>query len=297
MAKYDFSIRYSGEALNDGRIPIKDLAPSLLSISDAFQEMQSSLYPHQDPVSLDIQATEKGSFLIDLILTNGHDVFSKAVDLFSGRESEAMVNLIEIATGIFGVLTFIKTAKNLKIKSKKDLGNDRVKITFDDETTIEIPNQAFVAYQDIELRKKVNEFVRPLEKDGITNIEFSKEQVITVSLSKNDVKYFEVPATKDKELESSERTVFLQIINVSFTNEKWKLTDGNSTFFAKIKDREFLEAIAKHQQQFGANDTLEVLLQTNQKITDKGLRADYIVKKVINHIKANKQIEIDFDEE
>ncbi|WP_271006034.1 hypothetical protein [Listeria seeligeri] len=31
MAKYDFSIRYYGNALEDGRIPIKDLAPSFLT--------------------------------------------------------------------------------------------------------------------------------------------------------------------------------------------------------------------------------------------------------------------------
>lgn len=89
--------------------------------------------------------------------------------------------------------------------------------------------------------------------------------------------------------------VFLQIINVSFANEKWKFTDGNITFFAKIEDASFVESVSNLQQQFGANDTLEVVLQTNQKLTEKGLKADYVVKKVIRHIKASKQIELDFD--
>lgn len=295
MARYDFSIRYSGEALNDGRIPIKDLAPSLLSISDAFIEMQNIIYPHQAPVSLDIKATEKGSFLVDLILANGPDIFTKAVDLFSGKESEASVNLIEIASGISGVLILIQKLRNRKIKNKEDEGANNVKLTLGDGTTLEVPSQSFEAYQNIELRKKVNEFVRPLENDGISNIQFQKEEVITVSLGKEDVEYFEVPVLKDKELESSERVVFLQIINVSFANEKWKFTDGNITFFAKIEDASFVESVSNLQQQFGANDTLEVVLQTNQKLTEKGLKADYVVKKVIRHIKASKQIELDFD--
>lgn len=46
----------------------------------------------------------------------------------------------------------------------------------------------------------MNEFVRPLENDGISNIQFQKEEVITVSLGKEDVEYFEVPVLKDKEL-------------------------------------------------------------------------------------------------
>ncbi|MDR0317408.1 MAG: hypothetical protein LBH89_02995 [Lactococcus lactis] len=40
MAQYEMSIRYAGDANQNGRMPIKDLAPALLAVSGALQEIQ-----------------------------------------------------------------------------------------------------------------------------------------------------------------------------------------------------------------------------------------------------------------
>lgn len=117
-----------------------------------------------------------------------------------------------------------------------------------------------------------------------------------MSISKQDVSAFDVPEIEDKEFPSTESTVYLQIINISFANEKWKLTDGNKPFWAKIEDEEFLTSIENNQQQFGASDALKVILETQQKFTDNGLKTEYSVKKVIEHIKGPKQLKLDFEE-
>ncbi|MFZ8765533.1 hypothetical protein [Enterococcus diestrammenae] len=104
MAKYEFSVRYAGDAIVDGRIPIKDLAPSLLSLSEALQEYQTIVYPYQEPVSLDIKATDEGSFIVDLLLVNGKDLLSQAIDVFTGKESDAIQSLIAIVTGFSELL-------------------------------------------------------------------------------------------------------------------------------------------------------------------------------------------------
>lgn len=108
MAKYDFSVRYYGDALEDNSIPIKELAPSLLALSEAFQEVQFIANPHEETISLDIKATEKGSFIIDLILTNGKDIFDQAISFLNGTESNAFSNLVTYVSIFSGALTFIK---------------------------------------------------------------------------------------------------------------------------------------------------------------------------------------------
>ena len=291
LAKYEFSVRYAGEALVDGRIPIRDLAPSLLALSEAFQEIQQITHPYQQPVSLDIKASEKGSFIVDLILANGNDLLSSAIDLLNGNESEALRNLIELATGFTAAVIFIT-----KVGKKKELPEGEVKITLDDETSITVSKDVFEAYRNVEFRKTTKEFVRPLESEGIEAIEFSTEKNASVSISKQDVSAFDVPEIEDKEFPSTESTVYLQIINISFANEKWKLTDGNKPFWAKIEDEEFLTSIENNQQQFGASDALKVILETQQKFTDNGLKTEYSVKKVIEHIKGPKQLKLDFEE-
>lgn len=93
MATYNLSIRYAVDAINDGRIPVEDLAPSLLALSDSFQEIQKIIDPESEPVSLDIKTTEKGSFLVDLVLANGKDIVSNVISFLTSNPTTAIINL------------------------------------------------------------------------------------------------------------------------------------------------------------------------------------------------------------
>lgn len=255
------------------------------------------MYPDQQPVSLDIKATEKGSFIADLILANGKDILSHTIDLLTGKEAEATKTLIELVGGFAALITFIKTVGDKKLKSKEELKNGEVKITMDDNSSISVPENVFEAFQSIEIRKSIKEFVKPLESNGISGIELMEEKNIKFILTKEDVPSFEVPPTKERELEIASSTTYLQIINVSFAEEKWKFTDGNKPFFAKVEDESFLSDIQSSKQQFGANDALKVILETRQKISDNGLKSEYTVTKVLEHIKGSMQMELMFEDE
>ena len=132
MAQYEMSIRYAGESLENGRMPIKDLAPALLAISGALQEIQRIKEPGQPTISVDVKATKKGSFVIDLILANGSDVFTKALDLFTCKESEAFLNLVGYSSLLIGLMKIIK----YKAKKEEKLDNGNTKITFEDGKSI-----------------------------------------------------------------------------------------------------------------------------------------------------------------
>lgn len=297
MAKYEFSIRYAGEAVSDGSIPIKDLAPSLLALSEALQQYQSIAYPYQESVSLDIKATEEGSFIVDLLLVNGKDILSQAVDMFTGKESEALQSLIAIVGGFTGAIKFIQHLGLKTPKGKEEQADGQVTITFDDKTSMTIPKESYEAGTNIEFRKQTREFVRPLEKNGISAIELIRETEETLRIGKEDTPSFEVPDKKETELEPTEAITYLQIINISFADEKWKLTDGGKAFFARIEDEEFVSRVKNNETQFGANDTLKVLLRTKQKITENGLKPEYSVVRVLQHIKGTQQIELDFGDD
>lgn len=294
MAKYEFSVRYAGDAIVDGRIPIKDLAPSLLSLSEALQEYQTIAYPYQEPVSLDIKATDEGSFIVDLLLVNGKDLLSQAIDVFTGKESDAIQSLIAIVTGFSGAVAFIKKLAKAAPTAKEKVGDGEIKITFDDKTSLTMPKESYEASKNIEFRKRTKEFVKPLNKSGINTIEVIRETEKTLTITKDDKDSFEVPELIETELEPTESIMYLQIINISFADEKWKLTDGGKSFYARIEDKEFVANVKNNKTQFGANDTLKVQLRTKQKITDSGLKPEYAVVKVLQHIKGAQQIEFDF---
>lgn len=294
MAKYDLSVRYYGDALEDNSIPIKELAPSLLSLSEAFQEIQTIVNPNEEQLSLDIKATEKGSFIIDLILVNGKDFLNQAVSFLNGDETKAFSSLVMYVKTFVGSVNFIKKLKNTTVDKSEDSTDGKVKITFNDGTTIEIPKESIEATKSIEFRKSMNQVIKPLQSNGIEGIDFYHEKSETVKIEKNDASAFEVPEIEDKELETSETEVYLQILNVAFEHGKWRFSNGSNTFYASIEDEDFIDSVKKNQQQFGSTDTLKVKLRTTQSLDkERKLKSEFVVLEVLEHNKGSKQLELD----
>lgn len=296
MATYDFSVRYYGASINDGRMPVRELASSLIALSDSFKEIQQIINPNEKKVSLDIKATEEGSFVVDLILANGVDVISKTIDMLSGKESTAFANLVVYVETFGGAVSLLKPLHKNKIKTKKEFPEGYVKLTLTDGTIIETTANSLKAYQDVEFRNNLRNVVEPLEKEGIDGMEINSKKSNKIIVKKEDLDNFDVPNPDDKQLESTVSEDFLQIINVAFEHGKWKFSDGSSHFFANIEDENFIKSVIENKTQFGSSDILKVQLRTNRKITSDGLKSEFIIEKVLEHIKGSQQIELDFEE-
>lgn len=295
MAQYDFTIHYDGDGLANNRIPIRDLAPSLLAVSTAFQEIQKLNDPLEEPVSLDIKASEPGSFIVDLVLANGGDFIQKAVSLINSSNSNALLNLKDYVLIFVGVITFITGTAHHKLKNKKDNDDGTVEITIDDNTKITISKKVLDAYQNVEVRKSIKDSVKPLSKDGIESIDFYHDNHDKVTVRKADYPLFDVPDAGEKEINISEEDTFLQIISVAFEHGKWQFSSGGNRFFAKIEDKNFLNDVEKNFQQFGSTDVLKVRLRTRQYIDKTGLlKSEYTILRVLDHQRGGQQIELNF---
>lgn len=294
MATYDFSVRYYGTAINDGKMPVRELASSLIALSDSFKDIQQIINPNEKTVSLDIKATEEGSFIVDLILANGADVFSKTIDMLSGKESTAFANLVVYIETFGGAMALLKPLHKEKVQEKKTLPDGYVKLTLTDGTVIETHSNSLRAYQNVEFRNNLKNVVEPLEKDGIDGMEINSKHNNKIIVKKEDLENFDIPTPEDKQLESTISEDYLQIINVAFEHGKWKFSDGTNQFFANIEDADFIKTVMENKTQFGSTDVLKVKLRTNRRFTREGLKSDFIIEKVLEHIKGSQQIELDF---
>lgn len=298
MAKYKFQVHYDGPSLDDNSIPVKDLAPSLLSLSEAFQTIQQLNHPEEEPLSLDIKATNKGSFIAELFLVNGPDLFKQTMDIINSNPSQAFLNLTAYVELFVEVVNIIKQVAGRKIKTtEKEKG--QVKIQLDDHTTLTMSEEAFKAYKNISFRREIHDVVQPLDSKGIDKIEFTHAETKKISVERADYKKFKVPDVKEKELDSDVSEVYLQILNVAFEHGKWKFSNGSSQFFAAIEDEAFIKSVEKNEQRFGSTDTLKVKLKTSQYLDKDGkLKSDYTILEVLDHIKGAEEIELDlYDKE
>lgn len=296
MENYDFSVRYFGSGLNNNSIPIRDLAPSLLALSETLSDIQKLKNPLEKPMSLDIKATEKGSFIVDMVLTT--DVLNKTVNFLSGNGSTAVLNLSGYIGIFLEVIHFIKEKGKKNLKKQEVIGDNKTRVTFEDGSSVEISNDSLTAYKNIEIRKSTKDIIEPLDNDGIDGIDFYHDKQEKITISKSDYEYFDVPSPEKEDLDVTTNTTYLQIINVAFEHGKWKFSNGDTQFFADIDDEEFIKSVQKNFQQFGSTDLLKVELQTQQYINQEGnLKSKYTVKKVLEHKKGAQQISLKFTDE
>lgn len=297
MATYDFTVRYTGNAVETGRILICDLAPSLLAMAEAMKEIRNVINPAGEKVDLAIKATDKGSFVVDLILANGDDLFTTMVDLLTSKRSEALAQLITYLEVFGGVLAFAIAAYKRKIRKQDQISEGRAKITFDDGTEVKVPVDSLKACQNIVVRQTVNQTLAPLTRQGIDSIEFASAKTTTISVAKHNVVVFDVPEVTESFFEPTIANVYLKIITVAFTKgNKWKFSDGQLQFFATIEDDAFLDLVSENRLEFGASDTLKVRLRMSQRtVIGTGLRTDYVIEKVLEHVKGGQQIELEFE--
>jgi hypothetical protein len=104
MPSTDLKVHYQGEALKNNQMSVEDLAPSLLALAAVLKQIQQIYNPEEKPLSLDIKATDKGSFIVDLILSTPHEIIS----ILSGDAATAGANLLAYVTAFGGLIALIK---------------------------------------------------------------------------------------------------------------------------------------------------------------------------------------------
>jgi hypothetical protein len=161
MAEATFSVNYDGPALEDGRMPVRELAPALLALGELFRVAGSEVYPELPTPTLEIKATEKGSFDVHLIV-NASDAWEQVMNMLTAQGSTALTNLEGLIFGTsgagVGVYKFVKFLKRRKIKKVEITSQpDLVKVILDDGTTLEVPAGTVKIYRNPTARKAVRD--------------------------------------------------------------------------------------------------------------------------------------------
>lgn len=286
MAEYKFHVHYVGGDFYNSKVMVTILTKSLLSLSYTLQKIQHVINPYEPKLSLDIVAKEKGFFIVYLILDEDNSIASRAMNFLTGQNSKSLRSLISYVN-IFGdIIDFNKKVFNHKIINKKKLDNENISFTLDDNTVVTTSEQLLELYKDVDARNNVREVLEPLGNGYIDTIYFYHNKKHKITVDKDDYKAFDI-LPRINVLETSKKTIYLQIISANFQNgRKWKFYDGSNQFTANIKDKDFLESVKKNHQQIGALDTLKVQLETQQYINVEGqLKKEESVMKVLKHKK------------
>lgn len=290
-ASVHFSVKYDGPALASHQMDVRELAPALMALSALLEEANRTLYPDDAEVRVSVHGSFKGgSFGVDLVALQS--IKDQIVSILSGPESTAAANLFQIlggigilgAGGLIGVIKWLKGRKPTGIFLKDDTTVFELR-TEESVETFEVDLAAGRLYQSRIVRQSLARVVRPLETEGIDVFACGRNGETESVITKEEVQYFVVSAS-DEDVVSDvlSEGVLLQIESAVFKDgNKWRFSDGSTSFFAEITDENFLERINSGDERFGKGDVLVVDLRRIQMISDTGLKSEYIVEKVKQH--------------
>lgn len=302
MSRASFTVAYDGPALRDHSMDVRALAPALLGFGQLIDAANSALNKDAAQTKIHVKALEAGSFQISFEVVQSF--YEQVVNLFSGPDVSAAANLLgilgfSVKDGVIGagigVIYLIKWLRGRNPDNIQDLGNDMVRIQFGDQT-LDVPLNTLRVLQSIPVREALQKVIEePLKQDGIDTFEVRENGVPVLSVDRDESAWFSKPALPDEILVDDRRRGAFSILSLAFKEDnKWRLYDGANTISATISDEDFIRRVDSSEVSFSKGDVLICDIHLVQRRTDTGLKTDYTVERVIDHIPSARQIPLNF---
>lgn len=300
MKPAQFQIIYDGPALENHEMDVHDLAPALMAIGGLMEEVGNVLHGDKFKIGVSVKGSFKtGCFGIEMVAT-AKSLILDTIDVFNHGNTTAVLN----AAGIIGLMQysggtlvgFLRWLKNRKI-TKTAVADDGIVRVFIDDDYYDIEQAALTMLQNQKIRQAFENIIsKPLARDGIDSFVIVDPANIDkpiLTIDKQEAIYFIAPDPGDEKINDQTTIVSLQIVNASFAEgNKWRFTDGLTTFYAEILDDDFLKRVNDSEEVFAKNDILKAKVKLVQWLTGKGMKSEYFVLEVIDHRSSHRQLDL-----
>ena len=285
-----FHVVYDGPALVEHRMDVRDLAPALVAFADLFPAVKKEINGDATEVRVQVHASFKaGSFGIDLVATQ--HLVSQLKDIFSGTGASAISNAggilaligmtVSSGYGLIQLLLKLGGRKPIKIEQKGEIAC----VWINQTETLEVEREVIRLYRNSVVRSSLEKVVSPLEQEGIDDFGVVMNGQKVLDIRAQDLPSFSAGVTDADAEVVSDITArkLLQIESLTFKDgNKWRVSDGNATYYVAMEDGAFLAKIDAGER-FGKGDVLVVDLRQVQSIEGAKLVTESTIVEVIEH--------------
>lgn len=277
MKSKQFQLKYCGVAVENGEMDVRELAPALLAVDRFFNEANTIVHGGNTRIDVKVKGSiKKGSIWVDLVaLVNDHG--QPVIDFVTSDGLDALERLFNWSLGTWAAV--------------KAIGNRLPKIIEDDDlVTVEVDGitlkmswEEYKLLQDIRFREALYDIVKPLELEGVDSVAMGDGENIQRA-KKADVQQFIPPTVNEEKLEPTEYTAMLRIIAPVFKpGSKWKFSEGETPFWARITDPIFNQRVFSRKERFEYGDFLSARVMMEQFIEDGDIKVKRTVTEVFHH--------------
>jgi hypothetical protein len=287
-------IAFDGEALRDGAMNVRDLAPALIALGELVESANFALNRDCAEVKVYIRSDiRRGSFefSIDVVqmLKEAKSLLDPHAD--SIRNAKDLLALIGLAGGGtttvgVGLFKLVKWLRNRRPDSVAPLQPGETRVTIGN-IHIDVKNEVIVLAEDSRVRSALANTLRPLAKRGIDSFQVRDQGETVEAVHKDEVDWFaapDIPLTADV-LHEGDHTAVFEIFKPSFIpGKRWVISDGRRSYGVDMEDKDFMAKVERREVMFGRGDAIKVQLRTKAARGDDG--------KLITTFKVIKVLEV-----
>lgn len=292
----NFHIVYDGPALQGHDMDVRDLAPALLAIGDALEQANRVVNGDRAQIQVKVKASfETGCFGVDFVLVQNFYQSS-----LSFLQSQPVVGTLALA-GLMGVVRdasrgligLIRWLRGRKISKVEYLDDGKCRLVVEGES-IEVEKGVIELLRDYKTRRSLERAIaKPLEKDGIDTFAARDAEGDFEIIEKSERQYYYAPDPEEEELSDHEEVLNLQVVSPAFKEgNKWRFSDGASSFYAEILDQDFLDRVDRNEEFFAKDDIFKVKLRKKQYLAADGVKTDLFVEEILDHKSAAQRVQI-----
>ncbi len=288
MSENHFRVIYDGPAVEDGEMEIGQLAPSLLALGKLVEALDAIGSGESGRVRVMVRAdVRRGSFDIGLSLDFIHSVKSWLLSP-NGTATVALLALLGL-NAKDGLIQTVRWLKGRQVKTKVVLEDGNVRIETPEGDILIVPAPVARAIDEPNTRYQLERFTEPLREEGLERIRF-EDGLIDEQITRQEATYFVASAGSDPTSQARFRATY-QIKRLYFERgKKWRLSSGAQTILAEIEDENFWHRVETADVAFSADDYLICEVRMDQWLgSTTGLKTEYVVEKVWQHIPSPKQ--------
>ncbi|WP_392559323.1 hypothetical protein [Orbus mooreae] len=292
-----FRILYDGPILDNHQMEIRDLAPALMSLSDAIDITAKHIYGPKTKMSIKVKASfREGSFGIDFSIMS--EIIGDIVRFLTGSGVTAALNVVGVIgigkLGRDGIIQLIKWVNGRSITKIVPTDNDNVTIYIgEDYRKFEIA--VVELYKNYKLRQALEGFIKkPLEREGIDSFASTIDEGKTfIAVNKKESQLFYTPKEEENIITDENVDMVLYLDSISFKEDRlWSFSTGSFVIKATIEDKDFLKKIDNRLITFAKGDILKVTANVSQWFSAGKLHTSYKILKVNEKIEPPEQMNL-----
>jgi len=293
MTKSHIRVVYDGPSVDDGEMDVSQLASSLLAFGKLIEATDAIITGEAGRIRVRVQSdVKRGSFDVGIVvaLDSAWDAAKAWVMSPAAAETGLVLSLLGVSLkdGAKGVIQTVRWLRGRKVAKKVVLADGNTELIADDGEALTVPDAVARLADDPQVRQPLERFTEPLRDDGIELIRFEGDDT-GEAITAAEAPAFEATAGGDP-TSSSRFNATYQIKRLYFEpGKKWRLSNGSQAILAQIEDRSFWDRVGKSEESFSANDYLVCEVRIDQWLGPSGLKTEYAVERVLEHIPAPTQ--------